>query len=207
MAAIPHPSGEALKVSDRVFAADNNPSLLAQAVVRHLAGARQGTKATKNRSAVRGGGRKPWRQKKTGRARHGTRRSPLWRTGGHTFALQPRDFSQKFPRKMFVASVRCALSECLRSGRLSVVDSIKLGEPRVKAFVAWAKTQNLDPSQPYLLVVVGQDEATDDLVLATRNLVNIAVVKKQALNAYDLLRAKRTVLSKKVIAEVEAWLG
>ena len=207
MATIPHHSGEAVQVNDAVFGVAANPQLISQAVTRYLAGGRSGSKATKNRSAVRGGGRKPWRQKKTGRARHGTRRSPIWRGGGHTFSLQPRDFSQKFPRKMFAASVRCALSECARSEVLTVVDDIKCEEPRVSAFRAWAQGCGVDPAQSYLLLVLTADECSDNLELATRNLQNVEVIKVSSLNAYLLLRAKRVVVSSAAVKEVEAWLN
>ncbi|NNG14432.1 MAG: 50S ribosomal protein L4, partial [Gammaproteobacteria bacterium] len=125
-------SKKTVEVSDANFGGDFNESLVHQAVVAYLAGARAGTRAQKNRSAVRGGGKKPWRQKGTGRARAGTIRSPLWRSGGVTFAAQPKDHSQKINKKMYRAAMRSILSELVRQERLLVVDNFEMEAPKTK---------------------------------------------------------------------------
>ena len=123
-------AGDALDVSEHVFDAPYNESLVHQVVVAHMAGARSGTRAQKNRAAVSGGGAKPFRQKGTGRARAGTIRSPLWRGGGRTFAAQPRNFAQKVNRKMYRGAIRAILSELARQERLLVVEALSVAEPR-----------------------------------------------------------------------------
>ena len=122
--------GQAVEVADRAFAAPYNETLVHQAVTAFFAGARAGTKAQKSRSDVRGGGRKPWRQKGTGRARAGTIRSPIWRGGGVTFAARPRQYDQKLNRKMYRAALRSILSELVRQDRLTVIASFSLDAPR-----------------------------------------------------------------------------
>ena len=137
-------NGSALKVSEAVFGADYNEALIHQAVVAYQAGARQGTRGQKNRSAVSGGGAKPWRQKGTGRARAGTSRSPIWRGGGKTFPATTQDFSQKMNRKAYRSAMRSILSELVRQERLVVSDSFSVSEPKTKQLVAKMKELNLD---------------------------------------------------------------
>lgn len=124
-----------VSVSDATFAREYNEDLVHQVVTAFMAGSRQGTKAQKNRAAVRGGGAKPWRQKGTGRARAGTRSSPIWRSGGVTFAAQPQDHSQKVNRKMYRAALRTIMSELARQDRLVVVESLEMTEPKTKVLV------------------------------------------------------------------------
>ena len=131
-----HKAKDKVAVSDDVFAKDFNEGLVHQAVVSFLAGARAGTKAQKNRSAVSGGGTKPWRQKGTGRARAGTIRSPIWRGGGKTFAATPRDHSVKLNKKMYRAAIRSMLSELVRQERLCVVEDITVDAPKTKQLAA-----------------------------------------------------------------------
>lgn len=123
-----------VEVSELIFGKEFNESLVHQVVTAYMAGGRQGTKAQKNRSAVSGGGAKPFRQKGTGRARAGTIRSPLWRSGGVTFAASPRDFSQKVNKKMYRAAMRCILSELVRQDRLVVVEGFQMEVPKTKQF-------------------------------------------------------------------------
>ena len=130
-------SKKSVEVSDANFGSEFNETLVHQAVVAYLAGARAGTRAQKNRSAVRGGGKKPWRQKGTGRARAGTIRSPLWRSGGVTFAAQPKDHSQKLNKKMYRAAMRSILSELVRQDRLLVIDNFDDGVYHGKFMVGW----------------------------------------------------------------------
>ena len=122
--------GNAIEVSDTTFGRDFSEALVHQVVTAYLAGGRAGTKAQKNRSDVRGGGKRPWRQKGTGRARAGTIRSPLWRGGGQTFAARPQDHSQKVNRKMYRGAIQAILSELVRQERLLVLDSIELSAPK-----------------------------------------------------------------------------
>jgi large subunit ribosomal protein L4 len=129
-------SGQGITVSEATFAKDFNEALVHQVVVAYMAAGRQGTKAQKTRSEVRGGGKKPWRQKGTGRARAGTIRSPIWRSGGVTFAAKPRSYEQKVNRKMYRAAMRSILSELVRQERLIVVDDFSIDTPKTKAFTA-----------------------------------------------------------------------
>jgi len=137
-------NGSALSVSDAVFGADYNEALIHQAVVAYQAGSRQGTRGQKNRSAVSGGGAKPWRQKGTGRARAGTSRSPIWRGGGKTFPAVNQDFSQKMNRKAYRAAIRSILSELVRQERLIVADDFTVSEPKTKQLVAKMSDMKLD---------------------------------------------------------------
>lgn len=196
-----HNSGSGLQVSDAVFAKDFNESLVHQAVTAYMAGGRAGTKAQKNRSAVRGGGAKPWRQKGTGRARAGTIRSPLWRHGGVTFAAQPRDYSQKLNLKMYRAAMRSIFSELARQERLQIVDSFDLAEPKTKLLAAKLKDMNMDDA----LIVT--DAATEALQLAARNLPYVDVVTVNSLNAVSLLRHKNVLATTAAIKQIEEWLA
>ncbi|MGB5612992.1 MAG: 50S ribosomal protein L4, partial [Sedimenticolaceae bacterium] len=156
--------GSSIQVSDVVFGADFKESLVHQVVVAYMAAARSGTKAQKNRSAVSGGGAKPFRQKGTGRARQGTIRSPIMRTGGVTFAAQPRSYGQKVNRKMYQGALRSILSELVRQDRLIVVDDFKMASPKTKDLVA--KLAELDAGDALIIT-----EAFDEnLLLACRNL-------------------------------------
>ena len=128
-------SNKSLTVSDAAFDREYNEGLIHQVVVAYLAGARQGSRSQKNRAAVRGGGKKPWRQKGTGRARAGTIRSPIWRGGGVTFAAVPKDFSQKVNRKMYRSALRSIFSELVRQGRLLVVEDLEIDLPKTKLLV------------------------------------------------------------------------
>ena len=133
--ATPKGSAGTIEVSEVAFGKEFNQDLVHQAVTSYLAGARQGTRAQKTRAEVSGGGKKPWRQKGTGRARAGTIRSPIWRTGGVTFAAKPQDHSQKLNRKMYRAALRSILSELARQDRLVVVESFEVDQPKTKALI------------------------------------------------------------------------
>ena len=194
-------SSDKLSVSDAVFGADYNEALVHQIVTAYLAGARAGTKAQKNRSDVSGGGKKPWRQKGTGRARAGTIRSPLWRTGGVTFAARPRDFSQKVNRKMYRGAIRSILSELARRGDLLVAESFTLAEPKTKAFIA--EMAKLDTNS--ILVVTG--EVDKNLHLASRNLPNAAVIDAEAVNPVALLSHAKVLMTADAVKKLEAQLA
>ena len=190
-----------LKVSDRVFAAGYNEALVHQVLTAFLAGARAGTKAQKNRAAAKGGGRKPFRQKGTGRARAGTIRSPLWRGGGVTFAAQPRDYSAKVNKKMYRGALRAMLSELARQQRLSCIDKFGVAEPRTKAALAALRDLGLERA---LLI---SEEADENLHLATRNLRQLEVIDSGGINPRRLAAHEHVLLTKSAVDKVEAWLA
>ena len=194
-------NGAALKVSDAVFGADYNESLIHQAVVAYQAGARQGTRAQKNRSAVSGGGAKPWRQKGTGRARAGTSRSPIWRGGGRTFPATTQDFSQKMNRKAYRSAMRAILSELVRQERLIVSDEFTVSEPKTKQLVAKMNDMQLDD------VLVVTHEFDENLALASRNLYHIGILEAQEINPLSLIGFSKVVMTSAAIKQIEETLS
>ncbi|MBV59744.1 50S ribosomal protein L4 [Abyssibacter profundi] len=194
-------NGSTVSVSDAVFGAEFNESLVHQVVVAYLAGGRAGTKAQKGRSDVRGGGRKPWRQKGTGRARAGTIRSPIFTGGGKVFAATPRDFSQKVNRKMYRGGLRAILSELQRQERLIVVDDLSLEAPKTKALIGKLAELNA----PRALVVL--NEVSESLYLASRNIPYVDVIDTAALNPAALVGADKVVISVAAIERVQEWLA
>ncbi len=194
-------SASALDVSDAVFGCSFNETLVHQLVTRHLAGARSGTKAQKNRSAVSGGGAKPFRQKGTGRARAGTTRSPLWRTGGVTFAAQPRSFEQKLNKKMYRSGIKSIFSELLRQDRLSVSNDIIPATPKTKEF--YGKIKDIGKGRVLVLV----DEFNENLTLATRNIPQVAVVSARNLDPVLLVSAEKVIATSAAIKLIEEDLS
>lgn len=190
-----------MQVKDEVFGRDFSEPLVHQVVVAYMAGGRAGTKAQKNRAAVSGGGRKPWRQKGTGNARAGTIRSPLWRSGGVTFAAQPRDFTQKVNRKQYRSAMRSILSELVRQDRLIVVDQIVINEPRTKAALASFNGLGFKAG-----LVVDVDVDTN-LFLATRNLPGVHVLAADRLDPVSLVGADQVLVSKAAIERIQEWLA
>ena len=191
-----------LQVADPVFGCDFKEALIHQVVTAHLAGARAGTKAQKNRSAVRGGGIKPWRQKGTGRARAGTIRSPLWRTGGKTFAAVPRDHSQKVNKKMFKGAMASIFSELVRQDRLLVVDDLLLTAAKTKELV---KTlADLKAEGQVFILVAGFEEK---LMLAARNLSTVGVGDVMHLDPVCLVGADRVVVTLAALKQLEEKLA
>ena len=190
-----------VSLNDAIFGAEFKEGLVHQAVTAFLAGARQGTKAQKNRSAVRGGGAKPWSQKGTGRARAGTSRSPLWRAGGVTFAAQPRDYSVKLNKKMYRAAIRSILSELLRQERLVVVEDFAVEEPKTKAMVA--KLKDFGEGSTLIVTETG-DEA---LYLSARNLTNVDVTDVSGLNPVSLVGFDKVIMTVGSVRVVEEWLS
>ncbi|UTW44897.1 50S ribosomal protein L4 [bacterium SCSIO 12696] len=188
-------------VSEQAFGNEYNQDLVHQAVTAYLAGARQGTRAQKNRSAVSGGGKKPWRQKGTGRARAGTIRSPLWRTGGVTFAAQPQDHSQKLNRKMYRGALRSILSELARQERLVVVESFDLDAPKTKGLVAKLSGLGL---QEALIV---SEEVNENLYLASRNLHKVDVRDVSAIDPVSLIKFDKVVVTVSALKKIEEMLG
>ncbi len=188
-------------VSEVVFGKEFNQDLVHQAVTAYLAGARQGTKAQKNRAAVSGGGAKPWRQKGTGRARAGTIRSPLWRSGGVTFAAQPRNYEQKLNKKMYRAAMRCILSELSRQDRLVVVEAFDIEVPKTKVLVQQLAQYNLSN------VLIVSEEVSENLYLASRNLHKVDVRDAQAVDPVSLIRADKVVVTVAALQKFEEILG
>ncbi len=193
-------AGGSVEVSDVAFGREYNESLVHQVVVSYLAGARQGSKAQKSRSEVSGGGRKPWRQKGTGRARAGTIRSPIWRSGGRTFAAKPQDHSQKVNRKMYRGALRCILSELIRQDRLVVADSFAVDSPKTKSFVALLKSMNLDN------VLIVSDVVDENLVLASRNLRYVDVSDVAAVDPVSLISHEKVLITVAALKQFEESL-
>lgn len=191
---------EPVKVSKDVFGADFNEPLVHQAVVAYQAGSRQGTRAQKNRSAVSGGGAKPWRQKGTGRARAGTSRSPIWRSGGKTFPATTQDFSQKMNRKAYRSALRSILSELVRQERLVVSDDLAVKEGKTKQLVEKLNGLGLDDA----LIIT--HELDDKLALASRNLYKVGVMEVADLNPLHLVGFDKVVVTTEAIKQIEEKL-
>lgn len=190
-----------VSVSEVAFGKEFNQDLVHQAVVAYMAGARQGTKAQKTRSEVSGGGKKPWRQKGTGRARAGTIRSPIWRSGGVTFAAKPRDFEQKLNKKMYRAALRCILSELNRQERLVVVEGFELEEPKTKALVQ--KLAQFDLSEALIVT----EDVSENLYLASRNLHKVAVRDVQGVDPVSLVGFDKVVMTVPALKKFEEILA
>ena len=190
-----------VELSDATFGADFNEPLVHQIVTAYLAGQRQGNKAQKNRSQVRGGGAKPWRQKGTGRARAGTSRSPLWVGGGKAFAASPRDFTQKVNRKMYRGAMRSMLSELVRQDRLLLTEKFSVSAPKTKELVAKLDKLKLGSA---LIVVEGFDR---DLLLAARNLPAVEVQDAQSVDPVNLIKYDKVLMTVAAVKLLEERLG
>jgi len=190
-----------LSVSDAAFAREYNEALVHQVVTAYLAGARQGTRAQKTRSEVSCGGKKPRRQKGTGRARAGTIRSPIWRSGGVTFAAKPQDHSQKVNRKMYRAAVRSILSELARQERLVVVESFDVEMPKTKLLVKQLGDFGLDN------VLIVSTEVGENLYLASRNLHGVDVRDVESVDPVSLIAYEKVVVTVDAIKKLEEMLG
>jgi large subunit ribosomal protein L4 len=190
-------------LSDAVFAAPVNVPLLHQVVVGYLANRRQGTVATRTRGMVSGGGRKPWRQKHTGRARQGSIRAPHWKGGGTVFGPQPREWRHRLSRKLRRGALRSALSARLAEGGLRVLDRLELPAPRTRELVAVLDRLAL-PDRRTLIVTAGVDR---NVYLSGRNVPDLHVTPAEALNALDVLRARSLVLTRDAVTAIEEVLG
>lgn len=199
--ASPSGNGGTLTVSDVTFGREFNEDLVHQAVTAYLAGARQGTKAQKNRAEVSGGGRKPWRQKGTGRARAGTIRSPLWRSGGTTFAAKPRDHGQKINRKMYRAAMRSILSELARQGRLVVVDDFVVAQPKTKELCGKLGELGLND------VLIVTEAISENLQLSSRNLHRVEVSEVAAVDPVRLIGHEKVLMTVPAVKKFEEVLG
>ncbi|RMH46603.1 MAG: 50S ribosomal protein L4 [Gammaproteobacteria bacterium] len=191
----------ALTVSESAFGREFNEALVHQVVTAYLAGARQGTRAQKNRSAVSGGGKKPWRQKGTGRARAGTIRSPLWRKGGVTFAAKPQDHSQKVNKKMYRGAMASILSELVRQDRLIVVESFSVDAPKTKQLVAKLKEMALDD------VLIVSHEVDENLYLAARNLHWVDVRDVHGIDPVSLIGFEKVLMTVEAVKKIEEMLA
>lgn len=189
-----------MTLSDAVFGCDYNEPLIHQVVTAYMAAARAGTKAQKTRADVRGGGAKPWRQKGLGRARSGTSSSPIWRSGGATFAARPRDYSQKVNRKMYRGAITSILSELVRQERLVVVDEVSLTEAKTKNLVANLKALNVDN------VLLVTEEINENVYLAARNLHRVGVVDVETIDPTLLIGFDHIVISKEAMTRLEERL-
>ncbi len=190
-----------VEVTEAIFGQAFNETLVHQLVVRHLAGARAGTKAQKTRSDVSGGGSKPWRQKGTGRARSGTTRSPVWRTGGVTFAARPRNYEQKLNKKMFRVGIRSILSELLRQDRLVVSSDILPSSPKTKELNA--RIKDIDAKR--ILIVVESVDA--NLALASRNIPYVEVIEAINLSPVLLVSADKVIATPGALKQIEERLA
>lgn len=190
-----------LSVSDANFAREYNEDLVHQVVTSYLAGARQGTRAQKSRADVRGGGRKPWRQKGTGRARAGTIRSPIWRSGGVTFAARPQDHRVKVNRKMYRAALKTIMSELARQGRLLVVETLEVDAPKTRLLVEQLEAYGVNSA---LLLA---DEVSENLYLASRNLQTVDVRDVQGMDPVSLLAHDKVMVTVEAIKKIEEMLA
>ncbi|XVL43032.1 50S ribosomal protein L4 [Staphylococcus equorum] len=191
-----------VELNDAVFAIEPNNSVLFEAINLQRASLRQGTHAVKNRSAVRGDGAKPWRQKGTGRARQGTIRAPQWRGGGIVFGPTPRSYSYKMPKKMRRLALRSALSYKVQEKGLTVVDTLNLEAPKTKEFKA--VLSNLE--QPKKVLVVTESEDVN-VALSARNIPGVQVTTAQGLNVLDITSADSVVITESAAKKVEEVLG
>jgi large subunit ribosomal protein L4 len=192
---------DALTVSETTFGREFNEALVHQVVVAYAAGARQGTRAQKTRSEVSGGGAKPWRQRGTGRARAGTIRSPIWRTGGVTFAAKPQDHSQKVNKKMYRGAMKSILSELVRQERLIVVDNFSVEAPKTKELVAKLKELELTDA----LIVTS--EVDENLFLAARNLYKVDARDVAGIDPVSLIAFDKVVMTAEAVKQVEEMLA
>ena len=189
-----------ITISETTFGKDFNESLVHQAVVSYMAGSRQGSSKQKTRSEVRGGGKKPYRQKGTGRARAGTIRSPLWRGGGVTFASTPRDYSKKINKKMYRAALRSIFSELLRQGKLVAIETPVLEKPKTKEIVKFLSDFSLSK------VLFITDTFDSNFYLSARNIPNVDVITVKEINPVILLRADKVAVTAEAFKLIEEWI-
>lgn len=192
-----------IDLADSVFNENINENAVHQVVTAQLARIRRGNASTKTRSEVRGGGRKPWRQKGTGRARHGTIRSPLWVGGGITFGPKPRSYDKKTPKKLKKLAMRSILTDKVKSESLVILDDLKLEQPKTKQMVEIL--QNLDLEDKKVLIIIPDKDA--NIYLSARNIPGVKTLVVEALNAYDLLDNDFIIIDSKAVKKVEEVLA
>lgn len=186
-------TGKKITLSDKVFSCEPSMPLIHQAVVAQMATARQGTKAQKTRAQVRGGGKKPWRQKGTGRARVGSSNNPIWRGGGVTFAAKPHTYEKKINRKMYKGALRSVLSSLVKDKRLEVVSDISVKTPKTKELVGFLKKNKLDHSKSRINLIV--DKLDDNLLYAARNLAAVQVTDVSSVSVAMLVGADKSLFT------------
>ena len=188
-----------IELSAEIFDVEMNAGLVHQAVVMQMASWRLGTHQTKTRGMVRGGGRKPWRQKGTGRARAGSRRSPLWRGGGTIFGPHPRSYAFTMPRKQRRLALKCVLSDKVKSENLIVLDSLDFDAPKTKKFVEFQKTFGVDSCKALFIT----KELVENVVLSSNNLQNAKTISALQLNVYDILNCEKIFLTKDAVETIQ----
>ena len=181
----------------KIFNKEFNQSLVHQVTTDYMSNQRSGTKAQKNRSAVSGGGAKPRPQKGSGRARAGTTRGPIWRSGGVTFAASPKEYNKKINKKMYKNAMNCILSELVRKERMVCVDDFNVTEPKTKAFISELNKLKIENT----LLIVHEDKI--NVFLAGRNLRNVEIVSPLGVNPYNLMRYDNVIIDSKVIEKVQ----
>ena len=191
-----------IKLSDKVFGVEYNEPLIHQAVVTRLANERQGTKSTLTRTEVRGGGRKPWRQKGTGNARQGSIRAPQWIKGGVVFAPKPRDFSKDMNKKAKIGALLSALSKKVADGELVVVDKLEVKDGKTKEMVAFQKALKLDKS-----AVIVMDSSDEKVILAARNIQELSTLPVAQISTYEVVANAKVVLTKAAVKKIEEVYG
>ena len=194
-------TGAAVELSDTAFGREFNEALVHQVVTAYLAGARQGTRAQKTRAEVSGGGIKPWRQKGTGRARAGSIRSPIWRSGGRAFAAKPQDWSQKVNRKMYRGAMQCILAELVRQERLILVEELSISAPKTKELIAKLS----DLGAPRALIVT--KEVDENLYLAARNIPHVNVLGTSEVDPVSLIAFDKVIMSVEAAKQFEEALA
>ena len=190
-----------ISISNDVFSKEFNESLIHQAVVSFMAASRQGSAKQKNRSEVRGGGKKPYRQKGTGRARAGTIRSPLWRGGGVTFAARPRDYSKKLNKKMYRAAIKSIFSELVRQNRLVAIEKPVLKKPKTKEIASFLNEFSLSK----VLIII--DELDMNPYLSARNIPNVDVITVREINPVNLLKPQKVAVTSEALKQIEEWIN
>lgn len=190
-----------LALSDEIFGAPINMSVMHQALLMQLANRRRGTASTKTRAEVAGGGRKPWRQKGTGRARHGSNRSPLWKGGGVTFGPRPRDFSKKMPKKMRRLALKGALTTKVNENKMIAIDDLIIDVPKTKDFIGMMKNLKLEES--VLFIIKEKDHSVEK---SASNIPHVTVITPDSINIHDILNHDRLVMTTEAIRRIEEVL-
>ena len=190
-----------ISISNEVFSKEFNESLIHQALVSFMAVSRQGSSKQKNRSEVRGGGKKPYRQKGTGRARAGTIRSPLWRGGGVTFASRPKTFKKKINKKMYRAAIKSIFSELVRQNRLVAIEKPVLSKPKTKDIANFLNQFSLSK------VLIITEELDTNLYLSARNIPNVDVITYREINPVNLLKPQKVAVTSKALKHIEEWIN
>ena len=190
-----------ISISNEVFSKEFNESLIHQALVSFMAFSRQGSSKQKNRSEVRGGGKKPYRQKGTGRARAGTIRSPLWRGGGVTFASRPKNFNKKINKKMYRAAIKSIFSELVRQNRLVAIEKPVLSKPKTKDIANFLNQFSLSK------VLIITEELDTNLYLSARNIPNVDVITYREINPVNLLKPQKVAVTSKALKHIEEWIN